>query len=151
MLSRGFSLGIYVWRVPLCLFGRPCPGTPLLAWNRRRERDKRPSNRATLACNFGKETGTFWRNSQKSRRRARISFITVTCFKAQKKVASPPRIRVTSPWMLGSPRLLTPKGCSSPAKHKTLGAHSCQVYPEIFTAAILDSSPTSPKQPPFAC
>lgn len=66
-LSKGFSLGISVWRVTLCLLGHHNPGTPLPAPGGRRQWDKRLSQEVLLACSFGEQTGTFWNKGWKLR------------------------------------------------------------------------------------
>lgn len=78
--------------------------------------------RAMLTCNFWETNRNLLaQRSEKSRRRARISFVAAICFKAWKKVPSPLQKGVNSPQVLGSPHGLTLKGCYSAARNDTLG------------------------------
>lgn len=141
-LSKGFSHGISVWRVTLCLFKHHNPGT------QRQVGGSSGTNtclRKCWDCNFGKETGTFWNKGWKLGGQWGFYSSLSLASKPGKNSASPSLHSSANPaQILGShpdtaqSDIIPPQGCFG----------GSQVYPAIFT--ILDSFPTSPKPSPFA-
>lgn len=140
-LSKGFCLGISVWRVTLCLLGHHNPGTLL-----------------STRTNSGSGNAAHWQSWERNRNLLEQgwklgghwgfpSSLSLAPKPGKNSVSSPLHTNTNLSQIFGSP-WYSPKSHYSPARSDALGAHSSTLQFSLWPSWI--PFPTFLKLPPFA-